>query len=82
MQRAHRIKHIKILTEELNTDGKSNKLIIIQQTALALELGREQELVCAVAALQDPNTPFYSTNTPVINHTVSHILHLSCEGQG
>ncbi|KAK4289339.1 hypothetical protein Pmani_037678 [Petrolisthes manimaculis] len=51
------------------------------QTALALELGREQELLSAVASTLDPTTPFYSNNAPVINHTVSRILHLTCEGQ-
>lgn len=65
-----------------NSGLSSNKLIITKQTALALELGREQELVCAMAATQDHSKPFCFTNTPAVNQTVSRILHLTCEGQG
>ncbi|KAG7171848.1 Methylcrotonoyl-CoA carboxylase subunit alpha-like, partial [Homarus americanus] len=50
------------------------------QCALALILEEEQEGVRAVAATQDPTSPFRPGATPRINHQLSRIINLKCEG--
>ncbi|MPC14388.1 Methylcrotonoyl-CoA carboxylase subunit alpha, mitochondrial [Portunus trituberculatus] len=57
----------------------SKKLLC--QAALAQVLEEEQEGVRAVAASQDPTSPFGPSASPRINHTLIRTLPFTCEGK-
>ena len=52
------------------------------QAALAQVLEEELEGVRAVAASQDPTSPFGPSTSPRINHTLIRTLPFTCEGKG
>ncbi|XP_069161726.1 methylcrotonoyl-CoA carboxylase subunit alpha, mitochondrial [Procambarus clarkii] len=63
---------------ELFPDKKPSQQLFCQ-TALALILEEEQEGVRAIAASQDPTSPFNPRTIPRINHVFSRTINLKCE---